>query len=391
MNFQPSALLLGLLAWPFSAIPKPDAFYRQPMPAKAAPGSLIAVEPYAPAFPGTAAYRVLYTSTDINGARIPVSGVVFIPLNAAPAQGRNIVAWAHPTTGMAQGCAPSLENGGIGATTLSDSIPGMEQFIAAGDIVTATDYPGLGAPGIHPYLIGDAEGRSIIDSVRAARTLPGANVSGKYAVWGHSQGAQAALFAGQISKNYAPELDLVGVAAAAPPTDMNIELTEPFRSNAGRLLAAYVYYSWSQIYHVPITSIVYPQAVPAVDAAITKCIGTLGQAGEAIHTAAALNPVFRSHDPQSVPPWPVLLTENSPGHAPPGAPLLILQGSDDTTVEPHFTRSFAAAACARHEVLEYDERKGVGHLTIARHGAAEAAGWIHDRFAGLKAPDNCEN
>jgi fermentation-respiration switch protein FrsA (DUF1100 family) len=383
------AVVLSCLLLAGCGIPKPDSFYTQPLPPDARPGGLIAVEPFTPGYPGTAAYRILYASTDINGARIPVSGVIFIPLAPPPPGGRNIVAWAHPTTGMAQGCAPSLENGGPGNSTLAQSIPGIDRFIAADDIVTATDYPGLGAPGIHPYLIGNAEGRAIIDSVRAARTLPGASISGAYAVWGHSQGGQAALFAGQIAASYAPELHLAGIAAAAPPTNMNIELTEPFRSNAGRLLAAYVYYSWSAIYHVPLTSIVYPQAVPAVNIAVTKCIGTLGQAVAAISAAAALNPVFRSHNPNETPPWPALLSENSPGHAPPGAPLLILQGADDTTVEPHFTRSFAAAACAKREVLDYQERKGIGHIPIARRSAATAAAWIQDRFEGLEPPNTC--
>jgi fermentation-respiration switch protein FrsA (DUF1100 family) len=390
MKFDLCVLPLAFLLIPSCGIPKPGSFYAQPVPRGAAPGSLIAVEPYAPAPAGTAGYLVLYTSSDIHGALIPVSGVVFIPLKPPPPGGRNILAWAHPTTGMAQGCAPSLESGVIGAGTLAQSIPGMDQFIADGDIVAATDYPGMGGPGVHPYLIGDAEGRSIIDSVRAARTLPGADISGNFAVWGHSQGGQAALFAGQIAKSYAPELHLVGVAAAAPPTDMNIELTEPFRSDSGRLLAAYVYYSWSAIYHIPITSIVYPQAVPAVDHTVTKCIGTLAQAVAAIRAASALNPVFRSHNPQLTPPWPAYLTANSPGHAPAGAPLLIVQGSADSTVEPHFTRSFVAAACARGEVLDYDELPSVGHLTVARKAAQTAAAWIRNRFAGLKAPDSCK-
>jgi len=391
MNFCALIPPLAFLLLAGCGIPKPGSFYAQPVPRGATAGSLIAVEPFSPAPSNTAAYRVLYTSTDISGAYIPVSGVVFIPLGAPPPRGRNIVAWAHPTTGMAQGCAPSLESGALGAGTLPQSIPGIAQFIADGDIVVATDYPGLGAPGLHPYLIGDAEGRSIIDSVRAARTLPGADISGNYAVWGHSQGGQAALFAGQIARTYAPELHLVGVAAAAPPTDMNIELTEPFRSDAGRLLAAYVYYSWSVICHIPITSIVYPQAVPAVDHAVTKCIGTLGQAIIAIRAASALNPVFRKADPEFTPPWPKYLIENSPGHAPAGAPLFIVQGSADTTVEPHFTRSFAAAACARGEVLDYEELAGVGHLNVARKSSQPAAAWIQNRFAGLKPPDNCKS
>jgi fermentation-respiration switch protein FrsA (DUF1100 family) len=386
MKFVTPLLVLLLAA---CASAKVTSFYRTPAVPGAAPGTLIAVEPYSPSLPGAAAYRVLYNSTDIHGATIPVSGVVYIPLAPPPPPGRNIVAWAHPTSGVAQDCAPSLDDGGLGAANVTQSIPGLAAFIADGDIVAATDYPGLGAPGIHPYLIGDGEGRSIIDSVRAARTLPGADISGNYVVWGHSQGGQAALFAGQIAKSYAPELKLVGVAAAAPPTNMNIELTEAFHNDSGRVLAAYVYTTWAAIYHVPLTSIVYPQAVPAVQRTVAHCISSFGEAVDALVAASALNPVFRSANPDATPPWPMLLTENSPGAAAPGAPLLIVQGSADDTVEPHFTRSFAAGACAKHEVLDYQEFN-TGHLTIAMEAGAMVAGWIHDRFAGLKAPDNCK-
>jgi hypothetical protein len=170
---------------------------------------------------------------------------------------------------------------------------------------------------------------------------------------------------------------------------LNIELTEPFRSNSGRLLAAYVYFTWSKTYGVPIASIVYPKALPAVQRTVTKCINTLGQAIDAIHTASALNAVFRSHDPNETTPWPMLLTENSPGGVASGAPLLIVQGNADTTVEPHFTPSFAAAVCAKHEVLDYQEFNA-GHLAIALESKVMVAAWIQDRFAGLKAPDNCK-
>ena len=42
-----------------------------------------------------------------------------------------------------------------------------------GYAIAATDYPGLGTPGPHPYLVGDSEARAVIDSVRAARSFPG--------------------------------------------------------------------------------------------------------------------------------------------------------------------------------------------------------------------------
>ena len=45
-----------------------------------------------------------------------------------------------------------------------------------------------------------------LDSVRAARALPRTGASNRFAVWGHSQGGQAALYTGEIDKSYAPEL-----------------------------------------------------------------------------------------------------------------------------------------------------------------------------------------
>src|SRR6202011_6082188 len=72
------------------------------------PGSMIRSEPmlFAPA--GAQAYRVLYRSVGMHGEPIAVSGVVVVPPGPAPAGGRPIVAWAHPTTGVVPHCAPSL-------------------------------------------------------------------------------------------------------------------------------------------------------------------------------------------------------------------------------------------------------------------------------------------
>jgi len=370
-------------------IPKPPAFYRQPV-TQAAPGTLIDVQPYDPTIPGAAAYRILYNSTDVNGSAIPVSGVVYIPTTPPPPAGRNIVAWAHPTTGAAPGCAPSLNNERSGGISMADSIPGLPTFIAAGDIVAATDYPGLGTPETHPYLIGREEAYSVIDAARAARHLPGAYANGKYAAWGHSQGAQAVMFVGQVSKQYAPDLTLVGVAAAAPPSDLLHELTVPFDGPSGRLFGAYVYETWSQIYHVPITSVVDPRAIPNVRKTAAKCISSVGEIISAGLAAHSLNPVFLSHPPESTLPWPDLFTTNSPGHSPSEAPILIIQGTADTTVEPQYTHAFVKTLCTQHATLDYQELKGVSHLVTATKALPLTIPWIAARFAGNKAPDNCK-
>jgi dipeptidyl aminopeptidase/acylaminoacyl peptidase len=169
---------------------------------------------------GGDAFRILYRSTGLNGEPIAVSGAIFIPPGPVPEHGRNVIAFAHPTSGVVEACAPSL------MPDVSGMIWGLADMLAQGYVVVATDYPGLGVPGqIHPYLIGVSEGRAVLDSVRAARALPRSGASNHFAVWGHSQGGHAALYTGELAASYAPDLKLVGVAAAAPATYL-IELFE---------------------------------------------------------------------------------------------------------------------------------------------------------------------
>ena len=121
----------------------------------------------------------------------------------------------------------------------------LAQYYCARPIVVATDYAGLGTKGIHPYLIGESEARSVLDSVRAARALPNSGASNRFAVLGHSQGGHAALDPGQVAARYAPDLKLVGVAAAAPATYL-VELFDADKATEQDLLAMTVL-SWSRL------------------------------------------------------------------------------------------------------------------------------------------------
>lgn len=132
-----------------------------------APGSVICYEPLPGAPVDASAYRVLYRSTGLQGEPIAVSGVVIIPAGEAPPDGPPIVAWAHPTSGLIPRCAPSL------AIFLFQQIQGSREMLERGYVIAATDYPGLGTPGPHPYLVGLSEGRAVLDSIRAARAIVG--------------------------------------------------------------------------------------------------------------------------------------------------------------------------------------------------------------------------
>jgi pimeloyl-ACP methyl ester carboxylesterase len=90
-------------------------------------------------------------------------------------------------------------------------------FLRLGWAVAMTDYEGLGTGGgRHPYLLGESEAHGVLDIVRAARHLFGPSVSDRFAIVGHSQGGQAALFSAHHAGQWTPELRLCGVAALAP-------------------------------------------------------------------------------------------------------------------------------------------------------------------------------
>ena len=109
---------------------------------------------------------LLYRSPSVDGKTTVVSGTVAIPKGKAPKGGWPVVTWAHGTVGIADVCAPSRS-----AMPANYDSPLLKRWLKAGYAVVRTDYEGLGTPGEHPYLIGDSEGRSVLDMVRAARRL----------------------------------------------------------------------------------------------------------------------------------------------------------------------------------------------------------------------------
>jgi hypothetical protein len=75
----------------------------QPEEVSGRPGSIIRVwqlEGGGPSGAHNTAFRILYRSTGLNGEPIAVSGAIFIPPGPAPGGGRDVIAWAHPTSGV---------------------------------------------------------------------------------------------------------------------------------------------------------------------------------------------------------------------------------------------------------------------------------------------------
>jgi acetyl esterase/lipase len=347
------------------------------------PGSVIRSEPMtgAPAF--GIAHRVLYRSTSPEGKPIAASGVIVTPPGDAPPGGWPIVAWAHPTSGIVPRCAPSL------AIFLFQQIAGSRPLIEQGFAIAATDYPGLGTPGPHPYLVGVSEARAVIDSVRAARTFPGVT-GNRFAVWGHSQGGQAALFTGIIAKDYAPELELLGVAAAAPATDLATLMTDDLNTTGGRNLTAMTVWSWSRVYGAEADRVVAPAVMPVVDRLAEECIESPFDIWARARTAAPLAQEFLTvKNPADIEPWRSLLARNTPGPLPSALPVFLAQGTADGLVRPQVTASYMGQLCRAGSRVRMLALPGVSHGFAGAKSADAAVAWMADRFAGRPAPSDC--
>jgi acetyl esterase/lipase len=348
-------------------------------------GGLIRSEPLNGAPDNAVAYRVLYRSEGLQGEPIAVSGVVIIPSGPTPAKGRPIVAWAHPTTGIVPKCAPSL------ARVFFQSIQGLNEMLQRGYVVTATDYPGLGTVGPHPYLVGMSEGRAVLDSVRVARSMPGAGGGMAFAVWGHSQGGQAALYTGILAHSYAPELQLVGVAAAAPATELGTLLADDMDTTGGKNITAMTLWSWSRVYGAPISNVVTPQAIPEVNQLANECIERFFDVIERRGPSRKLNQSYLTvNNLSAVEPWSRLLESNTPGTLPPAIPVFLAQGMKDTLVRPAVTEQYMQSLCKAGSSVLWHAVPGSGHLFVARDSAGAAIAWVAARFAGSPVPSSCD-
>lgn len=178
-------------------------------------GPVVPLDPSISLSSAGAAHRSYYGTVDKNGAPALSSTAVFLPKGEAPAGGWPVVAWAHGTTGLGDQCAPStLPRSPRDSTYLN-------HMLDQGYAVVASDYAGLGTPGLLSYLNGEVAAHNIIDSVAAARNA-GLPLSSKYSIVGQSQGAGAAMNAAAradgLDEPYG--LDYRGVVATGTPANI---------------------------------------------------------------------------------------------------------------------------------------------------------------------------
>ncbi|MFB8277742.1 lipase family protein [Nocardia colli] len=347
------------------------------------PGELLRVEPMTARILGVpltaGAWRVHYRSTTATGEPTVVSGVILIPESGGA--GRPLLGFAPGTQGLARSAAALSRQ-------LAWGVEYEATFLAAalarGWVVAVTDYPGLGTPGVHPYVVGRTNGRAVLDIMRAARRLSAARLddAGPVGIYGYSEGGSSAGWAAQLQPTYAPDLRLDAVAVGSVPSD----LLELVNRHDGGLFGFLLLYA----------AIGFDSAYPELQ--LDRYLNPLGRRVAALcrrtHIVGAIAaglvlPKQRSRylveDPLTQPDWIARLRENDLGDIAPAAPVLVGHGRQDQIMPYHQSHALVRSwrglgADVQHYPIRFGE-----HLTAAPQFARIGFAFLADHFERHRA------
>ncbi|MDB1086827.1 lipase family protein [Streptomyces sp. ACA25] len=423
-----TAVCVGLSVTPASAAAPPEpgesrgvtipAFYHPPAELPAANGAVIRTEPLplglslpgldGRVMPGTAT-RLMYKSTDSNGLPVAVTGAYLEPSAAWQGGGpRPLVALASGTMGQGDQCAPSMtlqypltltgETVSVGYELLA-----MYRLLSTGAAVVVTDYVGLGTTDrLHTYVNRLDQGHALLDAVRAARSVPGASVTGdsRIGLYGYSQGGGAGAAAAELQPSYAPEIELAGTYAGAPPAD----LTAVMKGIDGSALAGALGWSING----------FAQADPDLRAVVEAHLNATGRAaledtstmcvGEALFGYGFTKSSRWTTGGQSIgeiiaadPRAQAALDKQRIGTLEPAGPVRLATGVQDDIVPHRQSRQLAVDWCRKGGNITYapvllpnlGDKLLTNHLVPLLADQGAAISWLTDRLAGKAATSNC--
>ncbi|OYD70693.1 secretory lipase [Rhodococcus sp. OK302] len=389
-----------------------ENFYNADADDVGTPGSVIRTQPLPLAgalagIPGVGT-RVLYSSTDTHDAEVAVSGSYLEPAaNWAGPGPRPTVVIGPGTQGQGDQCAPSKMFPTAGQWDPATGSFGVNYeaafafaFLTQGIRVLVTDYIGLGTPGVHTYVNRSEEAHAMLDGARAALKVAHANPNDPIALWGHSQGGGATAAATELAPEYAPDLNLVGSYASAPPAD----LARVLRHIDGTGLMAAIGYTINGV----------TDRYPAARAAIESRLNDYGRSVLADVSGQCLIDSRTKYGKQSTASWTVdgrpladvvesvpeilqVIEEQRIGRRTPTSPILVNGAINDDFIPYEQTRQLVDDWCSRgasatlftDTLPAVNQGSGNNHLAPAVADFGVGMAYVLDRFNGKPVVGAC--
>ncbi|MEU4317604.1 lipase family protein [Nocardia fluminea] len=356
----------------------------------ALPGDVVSVEPYSfrliPDVPTeTRAWKILYRSTDALGNDDLVSGTLIVPDDGRTGT-RPLVAWAVGTVGLGDQCAPSSTM----STGKAAEAGSIAKALRRGWAVVVTDYPGLGTPGDHTYLVGRAEGAAVLDAARAAQRLPeaqgeGVTIDSPVGIMGYSQGGHASSWAGEMAREYAPELQIKGIVAGGLPSDLLADVTDKMSLDGNGALSLMVSIGHDAAYpELDLDPYLTPEGRALVQTMRGGCVldNVMAAQGKLLGDMLVRNPL-------DSPDWRKRFEDDRLGTRAPGYPVYLYHGTTDEIVPYYLGERLRSAWCGLGNTVQWQSYPSAAHLPAVIAGSETAMNWLGDRLDGRPADGNC--
>lgn len=341
---------------------------------------------------------ISYTMPKITGTgNTTATAVVLVPNGRAPAGGWPIVVWAHGTTGVADKCAPSATANLGGVDTL------LANLLINGYVVVAPDYEGLGSDGIHPFLNAESEGNSIIYAVKATKAYVN-NTSNNWMVVGHSQGGHAAIAAAERASEaglnfkgavaYAPASNLAAILGGGYQTVANAIGTAALVPTAKAVLPGLQTFSAFVAAGIRETrpnfnysdAFTSPRSIAIAQKAESECISELAGAFAADISSYYETPANTGLYPglttafTRVPEIAEFLEDSNLAMTRVNQPVLIIQGTADTTVPADATRLLESQLKRIGTPVTATYLDGKTHTTVLTEGSSYLLGFLQQNM-----------
>ncbi len=260
-------------------------------------------------------------------------------------------------------------------------------MLSAGYAVAVTDYEGYYENPKTTYILGKAMGPAVLDMIRAAERLPeaGLSASAKVAIRGFSQGGGASAWAGQLQPTYAPELNVVGIAAGGVPAALaNVAIGLDGSPAFGFALNALIGFD-NAYSELDLDSYLLPDAKPVLDNMnANDCTIEL-----LLNYEKKTFESYTDPSPFGQSSWLKRVKENQLGFEPIKVPFLQYHAPNDPIVAYSQAKSLRDKYCALGVNEYWDDSYTTGHVTTVGRANPQVAAFIADRLAGKPFTSNC--
>lgn len=341
---------------------------------------------FMPVFAGYQVTEIAYRSTDTSDRPILGTATVVRPPHASP--GGPVLSYQHYLNALGQRCAPTETLVNPTPETVQDNaMVFLRLLLDRGWTVIIPDHlgPEVAYPG------GQLSARIVLDGMRAVRDDPRFQAAdSRFGALGYSGGGIASAWVSLMHDDYAPDVNLVGVAQGGVPTDMTTMArmigNEPHPA-FGLAFAAAIGMAREYPEEIRLEEKLTPQGWSLFEQLRGRCTATLLTRGafwsvpmvleggdlmaeEGLMRAFAENSIRLSHD---VPRVPVFMWHSGTD------PLVPFWDAEDT----------AARYCREGAALTWEPGVAPEHLLGAVEKLPAALDWLQQRFDGMPAGAAC--